>query len=322
MKVRTRLIALGIGALLVGAAVPRGWAQSSTLVLRFGSNPGNLLMRTYVPQGLPAHAPLVVALHGCLQTALAYDDETGWVALAQKRQFALLLPEQKPVNHFLGCFRWYSPAHAERNRGEALSIKQMIDKMKADHQIDPQRIYVTGLSAGGAMTAVMLATYPELFAGGAIIAGVPYRCANGPFTASDCMRPPGKNRTPGQWGQWVRNASPHTGPWPKVSIWQGTKDSVVVSMNAQELVEQWTAVHQIDPTPDGQDTVNGHPHEVYKDSDGTVRVERYLITHLGHGTPIAPGQGEEHCGTPSDFILDAGICSSFHIAKFWGLIGQ
>jgi poly(hydroxyalkanoate) depolymerase family esterase len=92
--------------------------------------------------------------------------------------FALLLPEQQRTNNPNGCFNWFQTGDIERGHGEALSIRQMVSKMVSDHGIDPARVFVTGLSAGGAMTSVMLATYPEVFAGGAIIAGLPYGAAN------------------------------------------------------------------------------------------------------------------------------------------------
>ena len=196
----------------------------------------------------------------------------------------------------------------------------MIDTMKTDHGSDSTKVFVTGLSAGGAMTAVMLATYPEVFAGGAVIAGLPYRCATSESEAQNqCMRKPGKNLSPAQWGSLVRNASPHTGPWPKVSIWHGSADTTVAPVNATELVDQWTNVHGIDRTPDTTDTVQGHAHEVFTDAGGKPLVEIYTIAGMGHGTPVDPGPGPEQCGRAGAFILDAGICSSLRIARFWGL---
>lgn len=169
------------------------------------------------------------------------------------------------------------------------------------------------------MTAVMLATYPEVFAGGAIIAGLPYRCATGVVEAlTSCMRP-GKNLTPSQWGALVRGASAHQGAWPTVSIWHGDADPTVAPSNAAELIDQWTNVHGIDRSPEVDETVAGHPHRLFKDEKGEARVESYTLLGMGHATPVDPGPGAEQCGTVAAFIADAGICSSLHIARFWGL---
>src|SRR3984957_15437188 len=140
----------------------------------FGSNPGSLRARIYVPTSLTKDAPLVVVLHGCTQTAAAYDHGSGWSQLAEREGFALLFPEQQRVNNPNLCFNWFVPGDIRRDGGEALSIGQMIGAVVATYRLDRSRIFVTGLSAGGAMASAMLATYPELFAGGAIIAGLPY----------------------------------------------------------------------------------------------------------------------------------------------------
>jgi poly(hydroxyalkanoate) depolymerase family esterase len=267
------------------AVAARGWlAQDSPAqeVAAFGANPGNLQMFKYVPANLQPSRPLVVALHGCLQGASDYDDETGWTALADQWGFAVLLPQQKMGNNPLKCFNWFEAQDYAREGGEAMSINQMIEKMRSDHQIDPKRIFVSGLSAGGAMSAVMLATYPEVFAGGAVIAGVPYRCAANSSETSAC----GVNSTqvrdlmPAQWGDLVRNSprgngtvNAHPGPWPRVSLWQGGADTTVRPANQRELVEQWTNVLGIDQTPDAEDSVKGYPHAVYKNAAGNVLVE-------------------------------------------------
>jgi poly(hydroxyalkanoate) depolymerase family esterase len=127
-------------------------------------------------------------MHGCTQTAAGYDMGAGWSEMADRHGFALLFPEQQRQNNPNLCFNWFSPQDNRRGSGEALSIRQMIAAVAGAHPIDPARIFVTGLSAGGAMASVMLATYPEVFAGGAIIAGLPYGCASTIPQAFDRMR--------------------------------------------------------------------------------------------------------------------------------------
>lgn len=305
-------------ALTLLAAFCASPAFAQTEVTGFGSNPGNLRMFKYVPGGLPANAPMVVALHGCAQSASSYDAETGWQLFADRFRFALLLPQQQSANNSSTCFNWFENADISRGQGEALSIKQMVDRMIADHGIAGSRVYVTGLSAGGAMTAAMLAAYPDVFAGGAIIAGIPYRCGVGQSAAFSCMNP-GSNLTPAQWGDKVRAASTWSGPWPIVSIWHGESDFTVRPMNLTESMEQWTNVHGIDQTADVSDTIGGYPHKVYRDAAGTARVETYSITGMGHGTPVDPGAGATQCGTAGAYILDVNLCSSYYIARFFGL---
>ncbi|MFD0571641.1 PHB depolymerase family esterase [Kitasatospora gansuensis] len=262
------LTLLAVLAGLLGLQPGRATAAASlTQVTGFGSNPGNLLMYRYVPTGLASGLPLVVALHGCTQSAAAFDDETGWTRWAEQWGFALLLPQQQSANNSSSCFNWYQSGDFSRDQGEALSIRQMIDRTKADLGTDAARVYVTGLSAGGAMTAALLADYPDVFAGGGVVAGLPARCATSQTQASvDCMTT-GRNLTPAQWGDLVRGSYPSwTGPWPKVSIWHGSSDYVVKSTNLTELMEQWTDANGTGQTPTVSDTVGGYPHAVYTDA--------------------------------------------------------
>lgn len=296
---------------------PPAVAAGLVEVTGFGSNPGNLRMFSYVPDGLPVGQPLVVALHGCTQSAAAYDDETGWAKYADQWQFALLLPQQQGSNNGFSCFNWFEPGDIARGQGEALSIKQMVDQMLTDHGSDSTRVYVTGLSSGGAMTAVMMAAYPDVFRAGASVGGVPYRCATSSGEVNGCMNP-GVDRTPQAWGDLVRAAFPSwSGPWPHLSIWHGDSDTTVSPTNLTELMEQWTNVHGADQTPDVQDTVQGYPHKLYRDPAGAPVVETYMVTGMGHGQPIDPGPAQEQCGVVGAWVLDVDVCAAYHIGRFW-----
>lgn len=306
---------------LMAGNLPGGDTGTDRLVevTGFGSNPGNLRMLAYVPADLPPGAPLVVALHGCTQSAAAYDHGTGWSALADRHGFAVLLPEQKRENNANLCFTWFEPGNTTRSHGEPASIREMIGRMIADHGVDHRRVHVTGLSAGGAMTAVMLATYPEVFAGGAIVAGLPYGAASNVQEAFEAMFQ-GPDRPAADWGERVRAASPHRGPWPRVSVWHGGADTTVTPRNAEEIVKQWTNVHGLSATPTLDEAGPGHTRRVWHDADGEPAVEHYAIAGMAHGVPLHPGEEEERCGVAGPYMLDVGLSSTHRIAASWGLV--
>lgn len=282
-------------------------------------NPGNLRMFAYVPADLPAYPALVVVLHGCTQTAADYDHGAGWSTLADRYGFALLMPEQQHANNPSGCFNWFLPGDTQRDRGEAASIRQMIAKMVREKGVDPDRVFITGLSAGGAMTSAMLACYPEVFAAGAIVAGLPYGAAGNVQQAFQSMfQCP--SRSAKEWGDLVRAASPRlAGRWPRISVWHGNVDRTVVPSNAVEILKQWTEVHGLPVAPSSEAIVDGYPRQVWLDEAGEELIESYSITQMAHGTPLATGDADFECGTPGPFLLEVGISSSFHIAKFFGL---
>jgi esterase/PHB depolymerase len=190
--------------------------------------------------------------------------------------------------------------------------------MVEGHGIDQRRIFVTGLSAGGAMTSAMLATYPEVFSAGAIIAGLPFGVANNVRDALTIMRAT-PVRTPRRLGDLVRNASQHEGPWPRLSVWHGSVDGVVAPANAREIVKQWLDVHHLPQAPMSEGVVDGYPRRVWWNADGETIVESYTITGMAHGTPLGVADNEQRYGAQGAFMIEAGISSSFHIAKFFGL---
>ncbi len=308
----TQGFSLDGGAEAPGPDVP----SRLTEVTEFGDNPGALRMFQYRPAVLADEPALVVVLHGCTQTAAAYDTGSGWSLAADQAGFVLLYPEQQTGNNPRTCFNWFSRRDTTAGRGEAGSIRAMIDWAMATHGIAPGRVFITGLSAGGAMTVAMLALYPDLFAAGAVIAGMPFRAATTVSGALTAMFE-GRQHSPQEWGDLVRGASEHTGPWPRLSVWQGDADNVVAPVNAGEIVKQWLDVHALDPRACQSGPVAGYPHRVWPGADGRPVIESWTIAGMGHGTPIDPSRPDG--GVVGPFMLDAGISSTARIADFFGL---
>ncbi len=304
-------------AAMRGAGAGRALRDRLHDVAGFGPNPGRLRARAYVPEGLPAGAPLVVVLHGCTQTAAAYDDGAGWSTLADEAGFALLFPEQQRANNANLCFNWFEPANIARDGGEVESIRSMIGHMVVRHDLDPGRIHVTGLSAGGAMAAVMLVTCPELFAGGAVIAGLPFGSAGSIPEALRQMR--GEQAADSaELARRARAASGHPGPWPKLSIWHGEADRTVVLSNAHAIADSWARLTGIEAQAAQTSVAGRHSTLSWIGADGKVVMELHSIAGMGHGTPVAAG-GAPGSGRASPHMLDVGVASTRWIAADWGI---
>ena len=311
----TRLAALRAAAPVTGDdSVP---GTLDTLV-GFGTNPGALKAKYPVPAGLRPKAPLVVVLHGCTQNAAGYDRGSGWTTMADRAGFAVLYPEQKRANNPNLCFNWFMPEDTRRGGGEACSISQMIGAMILEHDLDPARVYITGLSAGGAMTAVMLATYPELFAGGAIIAGLPFGSARSMSEALDRMRGHGGPGAAALGALVTQAADGHDGPWPTISIWHGTADHTVAPANMDLIAAQWRGLHGAGAAPDSVETIGNHTRTTWRGSHGRAAIELHEIAGMGHGTPIDPA-GPDRLGHAMAHMLDVGVASTAMIASSWGL---
>ncbi|MBS1634376.1 MAG: PHB depolymerase family esterase [Bacteroidetes bacterium] len=297
-----------------------GWQPVSS----FGSNPGNLAMYAYAPASLPVHAPLVVVMHGCTQTATVYAAQSGWNTLADQHQFYTVYPEQNAANNSSSCFNWFLAGDQDRGQGEALSIRQMVDYMKMHYSIDSTRIFVTGLSAGACMTNVMMASYPEVFQKGAVMAGVPFKAATTATAASTAMGG-FVVQTPTQWGNLVRNENAtYTGPFPKVAVFHGSIDPVVNINNVTEEVKQWTNVHNTDQTADlVQSSFNGNAlvtKNTFNDASNQPVVETYTISGMGHAIAVDPGACYQQGGSTGTYAVDANFYSSFWAACFFNIL--
>lgn len=305
------------------AFTPLVMAAQLTPVPDFGANPGNLNMHVHAPAGLRAHAPVVVAMHGCLQTAATYAVESGWNELADRYGFLVIYPEQRPTNNDKNCFSWFEDEDINRDQGEALSIRNMVLHAQRQYRAHARRVYVTGLSAGGCMTAVMLATYPEVFAGGAVMAGIPYKATTSLAGAIPAMR--GEvAQTPTEWGALVKEQNPaYGGRYPRLVIFHGAEDVVVSKQNMQELVDQWTHLHGIDGVqPQEEPGFDGNPdvlRRTYPGKRGKPAVVTYEIADMGHALAVNPGQGPKEGGATGPFAADVDFYCTYWAAAFFGL---
>ncbi len=270
--------------------------------------------------------PLVVVLHGCLQCAESVVDQTGWNKLADQYGFIVLYPQQRIINNPSRCFKWYKRKNIYKNRGENLSIKHMVDFTKSNYKIDSTKIFITGLSAGAAMSVIMMADYPETFNAGAIFAGAPYKVATSSIPAMMAFFG-WRIKSPEKWGSYVRSQNlSYFGPHPRMIIYQGNNDWIVNKRNGVELMKQWTNVHGLSQIPD--ETISSYmgikdiERNVYRDSLQHEAVIFYKVNALSHALLVDPGPCKYQGGKTGIFSKDKNYFSTLYTAYDFGLIDQ
>jgi poly(hydroxyalkanoate) depolymerase family esterase len=301
-----------------------GLAQPGELetIPSFGVNPGNLAMRVHLPPGLPENAPLVVVNHGCFQTVEYLVEHSGWIETADTFGFALLFPETSKENEpFGGCFRTFVPEHQGHDGGEPGSVSEMIQWMLDNESIDPERVYIAGMSSGGLMASVMLASYPELFAAGAVQSAYPYKCANSFEELQACSQAQVELDDTTLQNLLLSARPGYDGPRPAVSLWHGDADTLLVPANLDLQLWQWSAVLDVNPDEYEWSRVDGHDRKQYRNPEGEVVLETWLLNGTTHAIAISL-DGSPACGKVGNFFEDAGICSAYWIARWFGLTGS
>ncbi|MDX6645680.1 MAG: hypothetical protein QOK40_1407, partial [Miltoncostaeaceae bacterium] len=187
----------------------------------------------YVPSswGPGKSLPLVVALHGCTESADQFRQLTGFDQLAEQRGFIVVYPEQTQAANYLLCWNWFRSTDQARGSGEPALIAGLTNSVAQRYGVDRSRIYVTGLSAGGAMSAVMGATFPDLYAAVGIGSGCQYGGGVG------CLS--GNATDPTVTGQLAHAAMDVRARTLPAVVFQGDADTTVPAANAAQLVRQW-----------------------------------------------------------------------------------
>ena len=304
------------------------FAQTGLDEIKFeGTNPGKLKMFFHLSEKFTVKKiPLVVVLHGCTQTSATVADESGWNVLADKYEFNVLYPQQNYMNNSGACFNWYYKADVEKDKGEALSIRQMIAHAVSQFNIDTTQIFIYGLSAGAAMSMAMLADYPQLFKAGASLAGGPYMAATNPLQTMPMMYN-AIVKTEKEWGDLVRAQNPdYKGAYPPLIILYGRTDIVVNYKNSIELVKQWANIcnmnaEHADEIVNDFENSEGLTRSAWKEND-IEKIVVYDFENLGHALPVDPGTAEKQGGQTGLFSVDKNFFSTYWIAKDFGLIKE
>ncbi len=197
--------------------------------------------RLYCPPAPFAEpAALVVMLHGCKQNPEDFAAGTRTNEWAREEGFFVLYPAQSALANPARCWNWYSPDNLQPGRGEAGLIMALVDELLSTYPLDPERVFVAGLSAGGAMAAHLVRTYPNRFAGAGIHSGVPAGVAHDVISALAAMRgryarrPPPRPPTPDA----IDADSARTNTWPGVPtiVFHGDEDKVASPTNADRII--------------------------------------------------------------------------------------
>ena len=267
-------------------------------------------------------SPLLMMLHGCTQHAEDLAAISGMNAVADREGFLLVYPEQSRRANFLKCWNWFEATHQARGVGEPAILASIVADVRKSHDIDGNRIYVAGVSAGGAMAVVLGATYPDLFSAIGVSAGVEFKAATSRSSAFGLLRHGGPDPfRQGRLAFEAMSAGLREKPRTRmpVIVFQGTNDHRVPRAAADQVISQWAETNACMAGRSGKNGVNRLAEQVtegsipggyaftkssYQDARGFLLMEKWIVHGLGHawsgspapsryGDPKGPNASEE-----------------------------
>lgn len=278
-----------------GGGPPKAWTGAPAVPLPFVPPPGarfethrhlgatgQLDYKLYCPSGDPERPrPLVVMLHGCTQSPDDFAAGTGMNALAETQSFLVAYPEQPASANATHCWNWFRPEDQRRDGGEPALIAGVVRDIIREHAVDPTRVYVAGLSAGGAEALIMGLEYPELFAAIGIHSGIPRGIATDLPSAIELMSggDPSATLTPS------RTTTPHArAPLIPTIVFHGDRDTRVHPVNARRIVDQVKGEARLRKhTNHGRSAWGiGYRQIQYRDARGTPLIEHWILHGVGH----------------------------------------
>src|SRR5947209_5109085 len=250
-KLKTTFVCAAAVVVTVSLLVHIPFARATNIVWQqytYDNPAGSRPYFVYTPQNyqLGTAVPLIVMLHGCGQTAVDFATGTHMNQVAEEYNFIVAYPQETSNASINSCWNWYDPAHQARDGGEPAilaGIALAIEENTAQWTIDPRRVYVTGISAGAAMSVILGATYPDIFAAIGVHSGVEYQAARRMQDLLSVMRRGGPDPT-----RQGRSAYDAMGSFARVVptiVFQGTSDMIVNRVNGDQVVQQWIQTNQL-----------------------------------------------------------------------------
>jgi len=283
-----------------------GWISGSASAAGSSRN-----YKLWVPATLEKSKPcsLVLMLHGCTHDAEATAEISGMNAVAEAERFLVVYPEQTRFANLMKCWNWFHPKHQARDAGEPSILAAIVAQVCSTRNVDPDCIYVAGVSAGGAMASILAATYPDLFAAVAVFAGAEFKAATSVSEGLAAMQKGGPD--PVLQGQVAFEAM-RDGLLRKkrrrmpVIAFHGTNDTTVNPVNADQVIAQWSKTNACLAAESresefvlSEEVVSGEVPEgysytrfIYREQDRSLLMEKWLVQGLGHAWSGSPKAGK------------------------------
>jgi poly(hydroxyalkanoate) depolymerase family esterase len=246
----------------------------------FSCPAGSRDYRLYIPSSRGwGRRPLIVMLHGCKQNPVDFAIGTRMNAIAEQYGMFVLYPAQASRANPMSCWNWFNPKDQIRDSGEPAIVSGMTRQLISRHNIDPDRVFVAGLSAGGAMAAVLGATYPDLYAAIGVHSGLPYKAANDAVSAFAAMR-----------GEASASITAASVPRIRTIVFHGDADQTVHPSNAAWII---TAQAQPSDVIEKLDSAGPQTYsrKITRDADGKVWNEQWLVHGARHGWSGGSSEG-------------------------------